>query len=146
MFLGKALSIWYTSIKSCKLHSPLRIDEPRDPLHLPEGCRQSHWRSKALIRCDPSAVQNCGPLHFRVDSHEELGQKAETSVQKSQARPVSGRHKSCSEKWRSKVLAASFRNTSGSQTHCRRARLSSLGERHSVAPCDTSSSPGDLLA
>src|SRR4051812_19061268 len=62
-----------------------------------------------------------------------------------QARHVSGRHRSLSEKWRSEVLAANYRNTSGSETHCRRARLPSPWERHSAVTCEVSSPLVDLL-
>src|SRR2546421_10102603 len=61
-------------------------------------------------------------------------------------RHVSGRHKSSQEKWRSEVLAANCRNTSGSETHCRRARLLSLGERHSAGLRAASSLFAGLLA
>src|SRR2546421_8833874 len=49
-----------------------------------------------------------------------------------QARHVSGRHRSSREKWLSEDLVANCRNTNESETHCRRARLPSPGERHSA--------------
>ena len=54
---------------------------------------------------------------------------------------VSGKHRSSHEKLRSGVLAANRRNKSGSEAHCRRARLPSLVERHSAGQCEASSPP-----
>src|SRR6266567_4445039 len=58
---------------------------------------------------------------------------------------VSGKHRSSRVKRRSEDLAANCRNTSGSETHCRRVRLPSLEERHSAGPCDVSSPLAALL-
>src|SRR6266446_4432351 len=69
----------------------------------------------------------------------------DSNLHSTPARHVSGRHRSSREKWRSEVLAASCRNTSGSETHCRRARLPSPGERHSAGPCEASFPRVDLL-
>src|SRR5437660_7958309 len=63
-----------------------------------------------------------------------------------QVRAVSGRHKSSSEKWRSEDLAANFHNTGGFETHCRRARLPFLGEKHSAGLRAASSRLASLLA
>src|SRR2546423_2825112 len=101
------------------------------------GCGKRPWKALA-DEPERTALQPA--------TLEELGQKAETRVQESRARHVSGRHKSSQEKWRSEVLAANCRNTSGSETHFIRARLLSLWERHSAGLRAASSLFAGLLA
>src|SRR5260370_26175917 len=96
-------------------------------------------RPCTMLRTDgldpPRIVQ--GQLTLRGTIHQ--------NERKHIARHVSDRHRSSNEKWRSEVLAANCRNTSGSETHCRRARLPSPGERHSAGLCEASSPRVDLL-
>jgi drug/metabolite transporter (DMT)-like permease len=47
MFLGKARSIWYTSIKSCQLRAPLRVGAPGRSASSPEGSRS--WKEMAVF-------------------------------------------------------------------------------------------------